>query len=60
MVLESPRCTVDILSQILYDKTVDVGKICEVLKVKKISCIVNWLGQSFNYKQWQGCFSNEA
>jgi len=26
MVLKSSRCTVDMLSQILYDKTVDVGK----------------------------------
>jgi hypothetical protein len=26
IVLKRSRCTVDILSQILYDKTVDVGK----------------------------------
>ena len=32
------------LSQILYDKTEDVGKTSQLLKVKIISCIVNWLG----------------
>jgi hypothetical protein len=41
MLPKSARCTVDILSQILYYKTKDVGKIYAVLKVKIISCIVN-------------------
>ena len=31
IVLKSARCMVDILSQILYDKTIDVGKISLVL-----------------------------
>ena len=36
----------DILSQILYDKTQDVGKILYFLKHKIIFCIVQWLGVS--------------
>jgi predicted transcriptional regulator len=33
IVLKIPRCTVDMLSQILYDKTVDVGKTSSVLNI---------------------------
>ena len=54
MIPKVPRCTLDMLSQILYDKTKDGGKECRLLKIKIISNIVKRLGLSNHYKQWQG------
>jgi len=43
MIPESTRCTVDMLSQILNDKTIDVGKKCEILiKDNLLNYYMNW------------------
>ena len=50
------RSPVDILSQILYDKTIDVGKKYELLiQYNILYCLV--ARRFIKLKQWQGCLS---
>jgi len=41
MVPEVSRCTVDIFSQILYDKTVDVGMLYGLFTTQKYLLMIN-------------------